>query len=268
MKKIFAILLFLVSLTLFSCGHEHSFGGWSTYQAPSCTSSGMERRVCSCGYYEERTVSSTGHKYGSWTTEREATCTVDGLKVQKCSGCNHEKTEVIVASHSWQNATCTDPKKCSKCGETEGQALGHSDNGGTCSRCGKKLSIDMNTKVGKPVETGFGFCYYKNSADGIKLCWQAENISGKTVKYYTVTVYFYNSVDDPACSEITGKASKTIKVVGPVNPGETIVLFSIVDYVPTCRKVVIGEITLEYTDGTIDTGWYGHYTTKVNSFIR
>ena len=28
-------------------------------------------------------------------------------------------------SHGWQEATCTEPKTCSKCGETEGEALGH-----------------------------------------------------------------------------------------------------------------------------------------------
>lgn len=27
--------------------------------------------------------------------------------------------------HEWQDATCTEPKTCSKCGETEGEALGH-----------------------------------------------------------------------------------------------------------------------------------------------
>lgn len=28
-------------------------------------------------------------------------------------------------SHEWQEATCTEPKTCSKCGEIEGEALGH-----------------------------------------------------------------------------------------------------------------------------------------------
>lgn len=28
--------------------------------------------------------------------------------------------------HEWQEATCTNPKTCSACGETEGEALGHS----------------------------------------------------------------------------------------------------------------------------------------------
>lgn len=39
-------------------------------------------------------------------------CTLSG-----CS-CNHE----------WTEATCTEPKTCSKCGETKGEALGHDEN--------------------------------------------------------------------------------------------------------------------------------------------
>ena len=33
------------------------------------------------------------------------------------TGCGHE--------HEWTKATCTEPKTCTKCGETEGEALGH-----------------------------------------------------------------------------------------------------------------------------------------------
>ena len=51
------------------------------------------------------------------------------------SACGHE--------HSWIDATCTEPKTCSKCGETEGEPLGHEwveatcDNPKTCSVCGQ-----------------------------------------------------------------------------------------------------------------------------------
>ncbi|MCM1135447.1 MAG: hypothetical protein NC400_07705 [Clostridium sp.] len=36
-------------------------------------------------------------------------------------------------SHDWQEATCTEPKTCSKCGETEGEALGHTWEEATCT---------------------------------------------------------------------------------------------------------------------------------------
>ena len=34
---------------------------------------------------------------------------------------------VITCEHEWTDATCTEPKTCSICGETEGEALGHSE---------------------------------------------------------------------------------------------------------------------------------------------
>ena len=45
--------------------------------------------------------------------------------------------------HKWTDATCTDPKTCQECGETEGEALGHKwvdatcTKPRTCSRCGE-----------------------------------------------------------------------------------------------------------------------------------
>lgn len=40
-------------------------------------------------------------------------------------------------SHDWQEATCTDPKSCSKCEETEGEALGHNWVEATCTEAKK-----------------------------------------------------------------------------------------------------------------------------------
>ena len=46
--------------------------------------------------------------------------------------------------HSWVEATCENPKMCSECGETEGEALGHDWIEATCtepqkcSKCGKE----------------------------------------------------------------------------------------------------------------------------------
>ena len=42
-----------------------------------------------------------------------------------CAGCGH--------THTWKDATCTEPKTCSECGETEGEALGHNWADATCT---------------------------------------------------------------------------------------------------------------------------------------
>ena len=254
----------------------HTGGEWIIDADATCTENGSKHQVCSVctDTIKTETIKSVGkHSYTSKVTTA-ATCTTDGVKTYTCSACQDTYTEKISAKgHSWKSATCIDPKTCSVCNATNGNALGHNTGAnGYCTRCNEKLTIDMNTVVGNPNDCAttkyFGFCYYKNSADGIKLCWGGENLSDKTINYYTVTVYFYNSVGDPAYSEITGKSSKTIKYVGPVAPGKDLIIYGIVDYVPVCSKVVIGEITVEYADGTSDTGWYGWYTTYKNSAIK
>lgn len=92
-----------------------------------------------------------------------ATCTEDGNKAYYvCSGCSkwfedatgnveitdHSSVVLGHLGHDWVAATCTAPKTCSRCGATEGNALGHdfadvwsSDASGhwhACSRCDAK----------------------------------------------------------------------------------------------------------------------------------
>lgn len=69
----------------------------------------------------------------------EATCT----EPKTCSKCG--ETEGEVSGHTWEEATCTAPKTCSVCGETEGEALGHTLSEATyweaaaCSVCGETV---------------------------------------------------------------------------------------------------------------------------------
>lgn len=50
-------------------------------------------------------------------------------------------------SHNWQDATCTEPRTCAECGETDGEPLGHDYQGGdclnppVCTRCGASASF-------------------------------------------------------------------------------------------------------------------------------
>ncbi len=58
-------------------------------------------------------------------------------------------------SHSWEIATCTLPKTCSKCGETDGNALGHSWKDATCTspkKCGTCGTTQGTTKSHNFVE--------------------------------------------------------------------------------------------------------------------
>lgn len=52
-------------------------------------------------------------------------------------------THVICLNHNWQEASCTEPEVCTKCGRTRGEALGHDWQEAdcispeTCTRCGE-----------------------------------------------------------------------------------------------------------------------------------
>ncbi|MBE6958498.1 MAG: hypothetical protein E7447_05040, partial [Ruminococcaceae bacterium] len=91
---------------------------------------------------------------------------------QKVKGCEH----------NWADATCTAPKTCTLCGETEGTALGHSHNavvtaptcvdGGyttyTCTACGDKYVADKTPATGE-----------HNYVDGVcSVCGAEEPVTG------------------------------------------------------------------------------------------
>lgn len=66
---------------------------------------------------------------------RQLGCAILCLALILClSGC--------ACKHEWAEATCTEPKTCTKCGETKGEAIGHKweeatvDRPKTCSVCG------------------------------------------------------------------------------------------------------------------------------------
>jgi hypothetical protein len=112
--------------------------------------------------------------------------------------------------------------------------------------------------------TPFGvmdFYYSVNSANGVNLDWWADNLSGKIIKYCTLTVSTYNAVGDPSYDEINGKSKFSLKIVGPVNPGGSIGWNGLFSYQPVVSKIVIDELYLEFMDGTSVTQTYGYSTT-------
>lgn len=124
------------------------------------------------------------------------------------------------------------------------------------------------TLISAPDQEGpFGFGYGVNSVNGIKLRWKAYNQTGKTIYYCILRLNFYNSVGDPAYDQITGLPYKDIKLVGPCKPGGEIVIHDIIGYVPACTKIQIGDMKLEYSDGTEDSFWYGYYTKNHNRWL-
>ena len=145
-KRIFLIgtmscLLIFCAFLMVACGggHVHSFTEWTTVTNATCTQDGSQESICTCGEKQTRTIAATGHTYGEWVVTTPATCTTTGEKERYCE-CGDKQTQTIAATgHDYVEATCTAPKTCKNCGKTVGEALGHTCNVGTCSRCGQTI---------------------------------------------------------------------------------------------------------------------------------
>lgn len=133
-------------------GHNYS----TVVTEPTCTEKGYTTYTCNtCGHSYTEETPALGHDWG-YAGTIEPNCTDDGEIEYTCANCGAYKTEINpnapALGHTWVDATCTEPKTCSVCGETEGAALGHTEvnypdveptttsigyqNGSYCSVCG------------------------------------------------------------------------------------------------------------------------------------
>ena len=93
--------------------------------------------------------------------------------------------------HNYVAATCTEAMTCSRCGKTEGKALGHTSQTELCLRCGKEFFANDMDKL----------CYYLNNRgidNGSTKYFQADitysnnSTSQQFVRLVENTVYFEN----------------------------------------------------------------------------
>ena len=148
MKKVslFKLLTLIIAFCSVVCmftacnnSHIHDYS-YTTLAPATCTSEGSMFGVCSCGETTTITVPKIAHTF------------VNGV----CSSCGVSGgSQEQVCAHDWKAADCLNPKTCTKCGATEGEALGHNiksydakeptctesglTTGKTCSTCGEVL---------------------------------------------------------------------------------------------------------------------------------
>ena len=135
------------------------------------------------------------------------------------------------------------------------------------AKCGtltatSKVTVEKPLPIGRPT----GFYFTRNSVDGITLSFDGKNNSGKTINYYTVYVTFLDPIGNPAIDEITHRSTASVRYVGPVAPGRSIVVYKLLGYVPACDAIRIDTIKLEYADGTTETIRYNQTTTREEHF--
>lgn len=82
--------------------HVHNYSDWKTVVTATCVKDGSEKRECSCGDKETRTIKALGHQWDEGKETKAATCTTNGVKTYTCSSCSLTRTEEIKATgHSW-----------------------------------------------------------------------------------------------------------------------------------------------------------------------
>ncbi len=89
--------------------------------------------LAACGEPGETQPTACSHDYRI-IEQVAASCWKTGYIQYACSQCDHGyKVESPIVAHSFAEATCTDPKTCSACQATEGEANGHSWVDATCT---------------------------------------------------------------------------------------------------------------------------------------
>ncbi len=99
-----------------------------------------------------------------WT---EATCT----EPKTCTKCGETEGEAL--EHEWVEAACETPKTCKICGETEGEALGHKwaeptcTEAETCSICGKTSGTPLEHEVSEWKDIKIASCTETGEREGV-----------------------------------------------------------------------------------------------------
>lgn len=157
-----AIIFSCILLILFisGCGHTHEWKEANCVTPKTCSicnetegdalghdwvdASCTSAKKCSrCGVTEGDAL---GH---DWQVKEvvEPTCKNQGYTTYVCTRCNgtEKRDKQAALGHDWLDATCTEAKTCTRCGQTLGSPLGHDTSSvscteaGTCSRCGEEI---------------------------------------------------------------------------------------------------------------------------------
>ena len=243
----------------------------------TCTQEGLTEgkhcSVCKKTIVAQKTVPIKQHTLVQ-DAEIKATCTTDGLTSGwHCSVCNYVSNAQTVREklgHNYKKTivspTCTSEGyttyKCSRCDDfyndeyTEKRE--HSLNTyGICTGCNTDFSVDMDERFSN-VNLSWREHDYGYYGDGIKATCTATNSTGKQIKYITVYLEYENTVGDVIYSA-------SYKFTGPYSIGQNISLETnvngnnsygfwnkVLKAGETITDVNLVQITVEYTDGSID----------------
>lgn len=92
---------------------DHTYGAWEVMVPAKCGAQGVEKRTCTCGAYEVRTIDALAHDIIT-AEETSATCTKAGVKVDKCqrTGCDYQNTVVTQPTGHKLDGGTVHPQTC------------------------------------------------------------------------------------------------------------------------------------------------------------
>jgi hypothetical protein len=98
--------------------HTHEWGEWHETTAHTCTTDGVEQRICSLdpSHIQTRVVPKA-HTWGEWAAAVAPTCTETGIGVRVCIVCDEtDPNTVIPAQHTWGEWSVATPPTCTNTG--------------------------------------------------------------------------------------------------------------------------------------------------------
>ena len=190
------------------------------YDDATCT----DPETCYCG---ATTGDPLGHSFTNYVSNNDATCVDNGTETAYCEhNCGTTDTRAAAEGaqgHDWTEATCSAPKTCGVCGETEGEALAHTagtavkenkkiqqtttgttgscDSVVYCTACGEEMSRTTQQSL-KLTETPF-LGMSMSLKDSLALC-VAVNVKNMNANYTaTITRDYIDENGDPASDTYT-----------------------------------------------------------------
>ncbi len=154
----------------------------------------------------------------------EATCTEPAT----CTKCG--KTEGEALGHDYAEATCTKPETCTRCGDTQGSALGHEWSEATCTepeiceRCGVTQGEALGHEVAEWTVTREATCSEEGEQEGV--CTVCGETVTESIDKTAHTEGEWVTTKEPTVTE-DGERSLTCSVCGEVIKTEAITLSQI-----------------------------------------
>lgn len=178
-------------------------------------------KVCENEWYEITPIDPNNHSWGAWTTVTEATCSTDGLQKRVCGrDASHVETRAIPATgnHTWEFTktvapTCTekgyDLYTCSVCKQTKQE--NHVDPTGHHTD-GKKWTVGDGSDVGWVVDQPYK-CVDGTRTRTCDTCGKTETVTVPAAEEHKFTDWVVTK--EPTCTE-NGERQRTCTVCGKV----------------------------------------------------